>query len=304
MSTSQPSIRESQGVSRNLTYEFKKLRKENSTKKSRFQLSAAELSTNGSEKLLENIDSNYISRHSLPPLWVDIYDQVIDDLKKLEDAVPTLGKIQRQRLAITFGSTKSKDIEIRNIGESISQLIRSIDKQIKDLENQSGNVEDRILRKNISQSFFQRLQQQSIKYKKIQQDFVKKIKSQENPNLISDYNEDFLADDKEEYDKDDLMEVNVAMERNEAIIDLVTSIQDLADVFKELSTLVMNQGTILDRIDYNIEKTLEETTKANKELVKAEKHQRCTRATGCIVMLVILIVLLILALGLKHFIMI
>lgn len=48
---------------------------------------------------------------------------------------------------------------------------------------------------------------------------------------------------------------------------------ELAVVFKELSTLVVEQGTILDRIDFNIEQAHTNLKLGNKELTKTLKRE-------------------------------
>jgi syntaxin 16 len=45
----------------------------------------------------------------------------------------------------------------------------------------------------------------------------------------------------------------VAEERDAEITRIAQSIEELAQIFKELAVLVIDQGTILDRIDFNME---------------------------------------------------
>ena len=56
--------------------------------------------------------------------------------------------------------------------------------------------------------------------------------------------------------------------RDSEINQLVDTMNELGNIFKQLNTIVIEQGNILDRIDYNIEQTLENTKKANKQLKK------------------------------------
>ena len=46
--------------------------------------------------------------------------------------------------------------------------------------------------------------------------------------------------------------------------------------------LVVEQGTILDRIDYNIESAKEDTINANKNLEAVQKMEKSNRARNCI----------------------
>jgi hypothetical protein len=97
---------------------------------------------------------------------------------------------------------------------------------------------------------------------------------------------------------DDLHEV--AQSRDKEIAQIAKSIEELNAIFKELAVLVIDQGTILDRIDYNMESAVENTKAGIKQLEKAEEKQKNARALKCIVCLAITIFILLGILILKH----
>lgn len=55
-------------------------------------------------------------------------------------------------------------------------------------------------------------------------------------------------------------------QREREINDIAQGIIELADIFKELQGMVIDQGTMLDRIDYNIENMAVNVKEADKEL--------------------------------------
>ena len=83
-----------------------------------------------------------------------------------------------------------------------------------------------------------------------------------------------------EIDNTKMMEV-----REKEVMGIVKSIVDLNQIYKELSHLVEEQGTILDRIDYNVEATQTRIYEGYKQLQKAEKYQRANRKMYCILIL-------------------
>ena len=79
-----PLVTSSVGVSRNLTQVFKSFRHQEK-KESRFQ----PLSESGKAGLLDGIPQSHLapepsSLKELPPVWVDTYDKVVEDLKLVE----------------------------------------------------------------------------------------------------------------------------------------------------------------------------------------------------------------------------
>lgn len=55
-------------------------------------------------------------------------------------------------------------------------------------------------------------------------------------------------------------------QREREINDIAKGIIELADIFRELQTMIIDQGTMLDRIDYNVERMGTEVKAAEKEL--------------------------------------
>lgn len=73
--------------------------------------------------------------------------------------------------------------------------------------------------------------------------------------------------------------------REQEVNTIVNKIVDLNTIFKDLAHLVQEQGTILDRIDYNVESTQTRVFEGYKQLQTAEKYQRKNRKIYCIVLL-------------------
>ena len=62
------------------------------------------------------------------------------------------------------------------------------------------------------------------------------------------------------------MEKDMLRERDQEITKIVQSIYSLNSLYKDLQTLVIEQGSLLDRIDENIEKSVVSVSQARKNL--------------------------------------
>jgi syntaxin 16 len=88
--------------------------------------------------------------------------------------------------------------------------------------------------------------------------------------------------------------------RNEEIVNIAKSIEELAQIFRELAVLVIDQGTILDRIDYNMENAVAHAKEGVTQLASAEEHQKNSMSVKCIILLVVLIIIMVGILAWKH----
>lgn len=80
------------------------------------------------------------------------------------------------------------------------------------------------------------------------------------------------------------------MQREREITDIAQGIIELADIFKELQTMIIDQGTMLDRIDYNVERMAIDVKGADKELRVADTYQKKGTKRRVILLLILLVV--------------
>jgi len=116
-------------------------------------------------------------------------------------------------------------------------------------------------------------------------------------NANGNTNTNTYADVDEPYDKgfsndqvklvDD--QLAIIQQRDQQIDSILKSVNDLAEIFKDLSMLVIDQGTLLDRIDYNVEQVVQHVEKAHKELIVANTEQKKSRTKYCILLLLMMI---------------
>lgn len=79
-------------------------------------------------------------------------------------------------------------------------------------------------------------------------------------------------------------------QREREIEEIAQGIIALSDLFRDLQTMVIDQGTMLDRIDYNVERMNEDVKGADQELKVASGYQRKTTKRKIILLLILLIV--------------
>lgn len=98
-----------------------------------------------------------------------------------------------------------------------------------------------------------------------------------------------------------MMEANERriVEREKEVREIAKSIVELSEIFKQLAYLISEQGTILDRIEFNIDETNVQMKKAVDELVLGTRYQKKAAKKKLILLLLALSLILLLVIAFK-----
>nr|CAG4638637.1 EOG090X0AQP [Cyclestheria hislopi] len=255
------------------------------------------------------------SHLQMPPEWADSLEEAQYTLTKLQSSMKELSAMQTKHLLKpTFDDSMNEEKHIDALTQDITKMFATCHRCIQRIQGFSlgtrrGPVEAN-LAKNVVTSLVTTLQNLSNSFRRDQNTYLNKIKSRE------ERSQQYFGEETKNWNYDEwsnggerqrvmsqqqllLLEENSSMveQREKEIQHVVRSIVELNTIFKDIAHMVADQGTVLDRIDYNVEQAQVKVSHGLVELQKAEGYQKKNRKMMCIFVLaattIVLIVILI-----------
>ncbi|KAK5771992.1 syntaxin-43-like [Gossypium arboreum] len=248
----------------------------------------------------------------LPPAWVDVSEEIAANVQRARTKMAELAKAHAKALMPSFGDGKEDQRIIESLTHEITNLLRKSEKRLQKL-SASGPSEDSNVRKNVQRQLATYLQNLSMELRKKQSTYLKRLRQQTegqdgvdlemNINGNRSYAENDDLDDMifSEHQMAKLKQNEaLTVEREREIQQVAESVNELAQIMKDLSVLVIDQGTIVDRIDYNIQNVATTVEEGLKQLQKAERTQKQGGMVMCATVLVIMCFVMLVLLILKE----
>ena len=230
--------------------------------------------------------------------FLELYNNTEVVFKGLKRDFDLLKKKHEERLKTKVYESENKQIdrEIEKIINLMTQKVRLCEINIKEISSIPNALMSKIeqtIKDNIILNLSNKIQEFSYEFRKNEQEFTERLQKMGNKLSVIDDEDTSIKDfDKKYSDKYFFTYSNnesKIMAKNKGIDSLLESINELSSIFRDLQTVVQEQGTILDRIDYNIEIAAENTKSAYGHINEADKLQKqsCFRNVTLIIMFII-----------------
>lgn len=260
---------------------------------------------------LNDMEEGYADRNEniMPPVWIDYLEKAQMIIPRLNGKIGDLKSLHSKHLhRSTFDETPEDEIAIDKCTQEISRMFNEVHRLLQIIKSHSteNGVKEQRLTINVYRALATALQELSFSFRSTQNSYLRQIQSREDRSKMyfdQTVEIDLLTNESEEIDKYFvnsqqqllmLEEENTrfAQEREKEVNAIVKSIVDLNEIFKDLSQMVSDQGTVLDRIDFNIEQTHVQVYEGFKQLQKADAYQRKNRKMCAIIVLASITILL------------
>ncbi|KAF8135718.1 t-SNARE [Boletus edulis] len=236
----------------------------------------------------------------LPPKWVDLSDQVEEILSNAQSKIGALEKLHAKHVLPGFADRTAEEKEIEAATTDITRDLRRCHSLIQRIGSDQDHTfppsnkvqHEALAAKNVQRGLAARVQDVSSTFRKKQRVYMERLQGHAIKNqdlLIASADEDVQAavSTQAQIQETDMHDIRL---RDHELTDIANSIASLAELFKDLSILVIDQGTLLDSIEYNIEQTSVHVAEAVKELDVATRFVSENTGRRKIIFLLLLII--------------
>ena len=236
---------------------------------------------------------------TLPPAWVDFSEEASADIAAIKDKLRELSSAHAKALLPTFDDVGgAEDHVVEVVTNEITRLFKRCEGRLRRLGERAADgadAEETRVVKNVQTKLATEAHRLSVVFRKTQKEYLQRLQQQEGRGPGGAGVDDIFANAGARAEHDDVDPGFSAQqmrrvdrgeahsyERDREVVHILQSVNDLAGVMKDLSVLIIDQGTVLDRIDYNCEMVAVTVEEGRKQLAKAEDYQKNSRLILCI----------------------
>ena len=302
MSSLRTSLKDSKyGITRNLSIRFLMIREKlniNYGKDNNIRTYISENISNNryTSKLISSNDRMELQNINTPK-YMEIYEKCDNILKDFDIEFTKLKEEQQKRIVPNFNETESKLItqNIQMISNKMTSQLKNCKRLTKDLKIYLANSDlDENVKINMYQNLLNRLAETS-RALQINEEMQLQKYHEFNGTEDSFFNlnnyDSIETTQTQNFKSIESKKLDINKDRSKEIDQIVKTVNELKEIFQEVAEMIIFQGTILDRIDYNIYESRYNIRRGNREM--EETHERlksgCLRKTNQILIICIFI---------------
>mmetsp|Transcript_36404 Transcript_36404/g.81012 ORF Transcript_36404/g.81012 Transcript_36404/m.81012 type:complete len:302 (+) Transcript_36404:53-958(+) len=285
------------GSTRSLTKKFKELRDQAKPKTQH----AGDTDLEGKPFIDNKLEADKQNGTATAP-WIATSEKIRAEMGILKEKLSKLQGLHKQALLVTFDQQDDSESHVEAVTRDIQTKFRSLSAEIEMMGKTPVSEEDAPVRHQVQRHLAQALFKLSHEFRKEETRFLNQLEVHKglaagsSNGMVateSGTNLDAMDPGFSLIEQEMVNNANeLAIQRDKEIQKIVDTISELAQIMKDMAVLVVEQGTLLDRIDHNIQVAAIKIEDGVKDLVKAEKSQKQGRLWLCIIALVVIIVVM------------
>jgi len=223
-----------------------------------------------------------------------VYDAEYD-INKIEDKMKELKELHRAHTLPGFDDRREEEHKIQILTSEITSMFQQCYSKIKRIGGMRGSKKEDLMKKNVQSKLAVHLQDLTFQFKADQRMYLQTLRGLETAAGSGFEMQSYDSKNTRDWRfNNDQMKM---LEESEQDADLweedskrvLESVQELSEIFKDINILIIDQGTILDRIDFNLECSEENMSRANENLEEVIKKRNHWKKYLLIVLLLIII---------------